>query len=110
MGAGADSPAGSQPQSSIGAPGNVLRLFNFRYGDLPFVDIAKLTAAHGLQPETHASRNRPYTSLSLRFDPTLTATMLVECPSSLGTEEGVKHAQGNGSFGECSDLEHFSVV
>jgi hypothetical protein len=110
MGAAADGADGSRPPNSFNAPGTVLRRFNFRYGDLPFVEVAKLPPPHEVHPaEARAGRAHPYTSLSLRLDPSSSAAMLVECPA-LGTANGVQHAQGNGSLGACSDLERFSGV
>jgi hypothetical protein len=99
--------AGSRPQNSVSAPGTVLHRFNFRYGDLSFVDTAEISDAHGTQAvTTRGGRAQPYTSLSLRLDPSSSAAMLVECPS-LDTVKGVGHSHGNGSLGWCSDLERF---
>lgn len=104
-GQGEDGAAGSRSQTGITTPGTVLRRFNFRYGALPFVDVAKLSAAHGVHPaETRAGRAQPYTSLSLRLDPSSSAAMLIDCPSLDPIDEGVVRAGGNGSLGWCSEL------
>lgn len=111
MGAGQNGALGSRPKNSTSAPGVVLHRFNFRYGELPFVRITKLSGAHGIQTvQKRGSHAQPYTSLSLRLDPSSSAAMLVECPWLGTTSEDAVLTLDNGSLGWCSDLEHFRGV
>jgi len=107
MGTAADGAAGARHKNSIGAPGTVLHRFNFRYGDLPFVDVVKLSGTNGMRAtEGRAVRAQTYTSLSLRLDPSSSAAMLIECPW-IGTPQNMEHGWSNGSLGlgVCSDIK-----
>mmetsp|Transcript_5313 Transcript_5313/g.17711 ORF Transcript_5313/g.17711 Transcript_5313/m.17711 type:complete len:295 (+) Transcript_5313:228-1112(+) len=107
MGTAADGAAGAHHKNSIGAPGTVLHRFNFRYGDLPFVDVVKLSGTNGMRAtEGRAVRAQTYTSLSLRLDPSSSAAMLIECPW-IGTPQNMEHGWSNSSLGlgVCSDIK-----